>query len=168
MSKGAGKAGFIAVPAIVIAALIAALQVSEKRVHTTYWDALGQVWTACAGVTGEGVIPGKTYTDAECDALEGRYVKRMYQRMGRCVTRDDLEFYEIKAWGHFAYNVGESNFCKSTAARLLNAGKNAEACRQIGRWVFVKGKDCRVRASKCPGIVKRRQWEEKTCLGELS
>lgn len=160
------KASFLAVPLIVIAALVADLGRSEKRVYTTYWDSLGQVWTACSGVTGEGVIPGKTYTDAQCEAMERRYIARMYARMGICVPQAQMEFHEIKAWGHFAYNVGEGMFCRSTAAKLLNAGENKAACKQIRRFVYVKGKDCRIKANKCPGIPKRREWEYRTCTGE--
>jgi lysozyme len=159
------KAGFIAVPLVVVAALVAALHDWEQRVYTTYWDALGRVDTVCAGVTGAGVIRGKTYTPAECDALESRYIGRMYQSMGRCVKRTDLAFHELKAWGHFAYNVGEANFCRSTAAKLLNAGQNEAACKQIRKWVFIKGRDCRIRANRCHGIVRRREWEYQTCTG---
>lgn len=160
----AGKVGFAAAPLVLVAAILTALHSHEGRPLKTYWDALGQVWTVCAGVTGEGVIPGKTYTPAECDALEQRYVARMLRRMGRCVT-GEFDFHVIKGMGHFAYNVGETNFCASTAARLLNAGDVPGACRQITRWVYVKGKDCRLKANKCDGIPKRREWERATCEG---
>jgi GH24 family phage-related lysozyme (muramidase) len=165
-SKGA-KVGFAAVPTVLILALVAILAQPghEHRKLTTYWDGLGQVWTACAGVTGEGVIPGKTYTVAECEALETRYIARMFARMGRCVPNARMEFHEVKAWGHFAYNIGETAFCNSTAARLLNHGRNAEACKQILRWVYVKGKDCRIAANRCAGIVTRRKWEYTQCTG---
>ena len=160
------KIRFVAVPVLVIAALTASLHDWERRVYTTYWDALGQVYTVCAGVTGEGVVPGRTYTAAECDALEARYIARMYARMGKCVPLAEMEFHEVKAWGHFAYNVGETNFCRSTAAKLLNAGQNKAACKQIPKWRYVKGKDCAVRANKCYGIVRRRAWEYSTCMGD--
>ena len=158
------KARFVAVPAAVVLAIVAALGVSEKRVHKTYWDHLGQVWTACAGVTGPGVVPGKTYTDAECVAMETGYVTRMLNSMGRCVT-GSFDFHVIKAFGHFAYNVGTANFCNSSAARLLNAGDVAGACNQILRWTYIKGKDCRDPRNKCAGIPKRREWEYQTCMG---
>ena len=158
------KARFIAVPAVVVLAIVAALGVSEKRVHKTYWDHLGQVWTVCAGVTGPGVVPGKTYTDAECRDMEVTYVTRMLNSMGRCVT-GSFDFHVIKAFGHFAYNVGTANFCNSTAARLLNAGDVAGACKQILRWTYIKGKDCRDPRNKCAGIPKRREWEYQTCMG---
>jgi GH24 family phage-related lysozyme (muramidase) len=161
------KVGFAAVPVALVAALVALLAQPghEKRVYTTYWDALGQVDTACAGVTGAGVIRGKTYTDAECEALETRYVQRMFARMGKCVPNARMEFHEIKAWGHFAYNVGEAAFCKSTAARLLNAGENEAACKQIRKWVYIKGRNCRDPKNKCAGIPRRREWEYQTCVG---
>lgn len=169
MASSAAKVGFAAVPAALILAVAAILAQPdhERRVLTTYWDALGGVYTACAGVTGEGVVPGKTYTVGECEALETRYLARMYARMGRCVPNARLEFHEVKAWGHFAYNVGEGNFCKSTAAKLLNRGENKAACEQIPRWRFIGGKDCAIRANKCYGIVKRRAWEQATCEGAI-
>lgn len=167
MAGQPSKTGFVAVPLAVILALVALLAQPghEKRVLTTYWDALGGLWTACAGVTGAGVVPGKTYTVAECEALETRYIARMFARMGRCAPKAQMEFHEIKAWGHFAYNIGETAFCKSTAARLLNAGENVAACKQIRRWTFIKGRDCRDPKNKCAGIPKRREWEYQTCMG---
>lgn len=169
MASTGAKVGFAAVPAALILAVAAILAQPdhEKRVLTTYWDALGGVYTACAGVTGDGVVPGKTYTVDECQALETRYLARMYARMGRCVPNARLEFHEVKAWGHFAYNVGEGNFCHSTAAKLLNRGENKAACEQIPRWRFIGGKDCAIRANKCYGIVKRRAWEQATCEGAV-
>jgi GH24 family phage-related lysozyme (muramidase) len=162
----AGTAKLVAVPAFVIAAIIASLQVNEGRKLVPYWDALGKVWTVCAGVTGPEVIPGRTYTDAECDTMEARYVQRMLANMGGCVTVP-LAFHEIRAWGDFAYNVGTKNFCNSTAARLLNAGENTKACRQIPRWRYAGGVDCSTKGNTvCPGIWTRRLWEQSLCLGD--
>lgn len=36
--------------------------------HNPYKDIVG-VWTVCYGHTGKDIIPGKTYTEAECKAL---------------------------------------------------------------------------------------------------
>ncbi len=162
--KTGGKVGFAAAPVAVALLIVAALQVSEKRVHTTYWDKLGGLWTVCAGVTGPAAIPGKTYTDAECERLEVAYVQKMLSRMGKCV-RGEFEFHEIKAWGHFAYNVGTARFCSSTAAKRLNAGERKAACAEISRFVYIGKKDCRLAANQCPGIPKRRAWERATCEG---
>lgn len=161
-----GKMTFASAGAVVIAAIVASLYPHEGRKLVPYWDGLGHVWTVCGGVTGEGVIVGKRYTDAECDRLETRYVGAMLKNMGGCVNAE-LEFHEIKAWGHFAYNVGTANFCHSTAAKLLNAGENGRACGEIPRWIYIGRKDCRLASSKCPGIPVRREWERATCMGEL-
>lgn len=161
-----GKMTFASAGAVVVAAIVASLQQHEGRKYVPYWDNLGKVWTVCAGVTGDGVVVGKHYTEAECDRLEARYVGKMLKNMGGCV-RTELEFHEIKAWGHFAYNVGTTNFCASTAAKLLNGGDTQRACKEIPRWVYVGGKDCRIASNRCPGIPVRREWERATCMGEL-
>lgn len=153
---GVGAAGIVALALLLGGGF-------EGREYTTYWDALGKVWTVCGGVTGPGVIPGKTYTEAECIELETAYIAKMYGRMGSCVA-GEFDPSVVKAFGHFAYNVGPEAFCRSTAARLLNQGRVREACEQIPRWRYVGGKDCAVRANKCYGIVTRRQWEYQTCL----
>jgi len=161
-----GKVKLIAVPLAVILAIVAALPLHEGRKYVPYWDALGKVLTVCAGITGPEVVPGRTYTPAECDQLETQYVTRMLGYMGRCAT-GEFAFHEVKAWGNFAYNVGTGNFCGSTAVRLLNAGKHKEACNQIPLWRYAGGKDCAIRANNCYGIVDRRAWQRQLCLGEI-
>ena len=160
------KAGFAGVGAAGVLALAYLLHGFEGREYTTYWDKLGGVWTVCAGVTGPGVVPGKTYTAAECDALETAYIGKMYARMGQCVP-GDMPPSVVKAFGHMAFNTGPDAFCRSTAARLLNQGKFREACEQIPRWRFIGKKDCAIKANKCGGIVRRRQWEYQTCVEGL-
>src|SRR3546814_15188747 len=81
----------------------------------------------------------------------------MYARMGRCVPNARLAFHEIKAWGHFAYNVGETAFCNSTAAKLLNRGENEAACKQLPRWRSIKGQACAIRGNTGSGIVGSTQ-----------
>lgn len=161
----APKARFIAVPAFVVTAILATLAPHEGDARVPYWDAAGQAWTVCRGVTGKEVIPGRTYTDAECRSMEYRYVNTMLARMGYCVTVA-LPFNEIRAWGDFAYNVGTTKFCNSTAAKLLNAGENKKACEQILRWRYVGTVDCSIKGNKvCPGVWTRRLWEQSLCLG---
>lgn len=159
------KAKFVAVPAFVVAAILSTLAVHEGDLKTPYWDAAGHAWTVCRGVTGPDVIPGKTYTDAECRGMESRYITRMLSHMGGCVTVA-LPYNEIRAWGDFAWNVGTTKFCNSTAAKLLNAGENRKACDQILRWKYAGGVDCSVNGNKvCPGIWTRRKWERALCIG---
>ncbi len=67
--------------------------------------------------------------------------------------------HEFDAWVSFTFNVGSGAFCSSTAAKLLNAGKYAEACAQMDRWVH-QGKNV------LPGLVKRRAEERTLCEGK--
>lgn len=148
----------------IASAAILALSVAafEGRELVVYRD-IGGVPTVCDGITGRDVIPGKRYTDAECDALLDKHLDAHTLEMLACV-RVPLSDREVIAWSHFSYNVGAANFCRSTAAKLLNAGDRIGACNQIPRWAHVAGKDCRIAANKCSGIVRRRAWEQAMCL----
>jgi GH24 family phage-related lysozyme (muramidase) len=163
VDDGGKKVGFVAVPMILVAGILAALTGAEGRKLTPYQDIAG-VWTVCDGITGKAVVIGKKYTNAECDKLGNEYVQKMLADMGKCV-RGNFDFNVIKAAGHFSYNVGTPAFCRSTMARKLNSGDVKGACAEITKWVYVAGKDCRDPKSRCAGIVKRREWERATCEG---
>lgn len=64
----------------------------------------------------------------------------------------------------FVFNLGAGNFEHSTYLKRLKAGDFDAACNELLRWIFVSGKDCRIKANHCYGIVKRRQAERKVCL----
>jgi lysozyme len=66
--------------------------------------------------------------------------------------------HEFDAWVSFTYNVGTNAFCKSTAAKYLNAGQYEKACDEMTKWVKQAGKTL-------PGLVKRREAERQKCLG---
>jgi len=169
------KFGFAAAPAALVLALLAALgqddSAHEGRKFIPYRDS-GGIWTVCAGITGSAVIPGKRYTPDECTRLEAEYVQAMLRNMGHCV-RGEFQFHEVKAWGHFAYNVGTGAFCSSTAAKRLNAGEREAVCSEIWRFRYVRiggvKRDCALPEwkEKCGGIIPRRQWEMATCRGQL-
>jgi lysozyme len=166
LSKGA-KFGFAAAPFALVGALLVALNTSEGRRYEAYLDSAG-IPTVCRGITGADVVWGKVYTPQECDVLEVRYIDRMLANMGKCVNVE-LEFNQVKAWGHFAYNIGTPAFCASTAARLINQGQHAAACQQIPRWRFITLPggtrfDCSTPGNKiCAGLWDRRKWELALC-----
>jgi lysozyme len=153
-------------PVALVVALIASLQVWEGRELVPYWDKIGGVWTVCAGITGPDVVPGHQYTSEDCDRLEAAYVRKMLGHMGSCAP-GDYPFEVVKAFGHFAYNVGTPAFCRSTAARKLRAGDLKGACAEISKWTFAGGKNCRLPGSGCSGIARRRDWERATCEAGL-
>lgn len=82
----------------------------------------------------------------------------------RCVTAE-LTQGEYDSLVSLAYNVGTSAVCGSTMVKLHNAGQHAEACAQFERWTVYQGKDCKVRANKCYGLVERRALERAQCEG---
>ena len=167
-TTGSGK-GTLAAPLVVLAALAGALSVAEGDKLTPYKDSAG-IWTACRGVTGPAVIPGKRYTVAECAILNNAAMHKHTDGIARCINRP-LQWHEWVAWGHFTYNVGVSGFCNSTAARYLRAGNNAAACAQIPAWRFITingvKRDCRDPRWNCTGIPKRRDWEMAMCRGDI-
>jgi lysozyme len=135
--------------------LMKALHRWEGRVYTPYQDIAG-VWTVCAGITGPAVIPGKTYTVDQCEALEAYEIQRHGRGVAACVTAPVTQKrYESLAL--FAYNVGIKGACESTAVRLLNAGDVKGGCEALLMWSKVKGNFVR-------GLWNRRVFERDWCL----
>lgn len=155
-------------PAGIAVALAALLGASEGREHLPYVDQAG-ILTVCRGITGPEVVKGKWYGWGECDALEQRFITRMNAKIGRCIGPEGLNADEWRAWGHFTYNVGTTAFCKSTAAKRLQAGDYLGACNQMLRWTYITkpgrgAVNCRIKAEKCGGIPKRRDMEHGMCM----
>lgn len=122
-----------------------------------YLDPVG-VPTICYGET-RGVKMGDVKTKEECDALfEARLGYFAY--WVDYYVQHDLSPKTHAALTSFAYNVGVGAFSKSTLLRLFNEGKFIEACNQLPRWVYAKGK-------KLPGLVTRREEERQLCLAGL-
>lgn len=160
----------VTLPRAILAAVVAgatafgimqeSVPILEANPLTAYQD-IGGVWTICGGVT-YGVKPGDVETVEGCQRRNAAAINIGLAAVDRCVSYP-LPETRRAAFGLMAYNVGGSAFCNSTAARLANAGRAAEACAQIDRWVYVAGKDCRLKASNCAGIVHRRAIERTLC-----
>lgn len=163
-----GRGGPIAVSALA-AVLVGVLALHEGDVRTPYRDQ-GGIWTVCKGITGPDVIPGKTYTDADCERLETTFAAKMFARIDGCI-KTPLNFNEWIAYGHFTYNLGTRAFCDSTLVKLLNAGDRHGACKQMARWTWTrvgnKKVNCRLPGTKCGGIPKRRDYEVRMCLDAI-
>lgn len=158
--KKVGVAGG-GVAAIALAILMYFTPQHEGRVYVPYLD-IGGVLTVCDGITG-GIVKGKTYTDAECDALKLERLKVAEAAFDRLV-KVETSANRRAALIDFIYNLGEGAFARSTLLKKLNAGDGGGACKAILDWMYVAGKDCRLKASKCGGIVVRREWEHGMCL----
>ena len=85
------------------------------------------------------------------------------KRVNKCLTADVTQG-QYDAYISFAYNVGSTAFCKSTMLKLANEGDRVGSCNQFDRWMYVAGKDCKIKSSNCSGIVKRREAEKDLCL----
>lgn len=152
-----------AIATAVLGCCIAAVTHFEGTRHMPYRD-MGGVWTVCRGHTGPDVIPGKPWSDEECRQQDMTDIMKAAAQVSSCVSVTLPAGAQI-AYNDFAYNVGGAAFCRSSMARLENEGRHREACAGLLRYVYVGKVDCRASGSKCPGIVKRREWEYAQCAG---
>lgn len=173
MNTAAKKRRGVSWPAALVLTLAGSLGGWEGRELVPYRD-IGGVWTVCDGITGRDVVPGKTYTDAECTALLLPAIEAHLSEVERqCVPNlRELPPQVQFAVGHLAYNVGAGAVCRlrsgapTTIARTLPAGDIAPACAAIRSYTRVAGKDCRDPANRCGGIPRRRDFESRVCAGE--
>ena len=160
MTQGARTKAIAGGAAILLAsaAMVSTIRHDEGREYEPYRDIVG-VWTVCDGITGPDVIHGKVYTDQECNALTIKNVEKHGSELLDCIhVRITQQMYEsLAGW---AYNVGTGAACKSTAIRLINAGRYAEGCRDLMRWNRAGGQVVR-------GLTLRREREMKACLNGI-
>lgn len=149
-----GGAGAVAIAA----AMLGGHDGLEGRRYIPYRDVAG-VLTVCDGHTGKDIIPGKRYTDAECDALLDKDLKRVKAQVDPLIKVSIPES-ERAAFYSFAYNVGTGAFARSTLLKKLNAGDHAGACNELKRWTYAGGKQWK-------GLVTRREIEREVCAWEL-
>lgn len=150
VGAGVGAAGAIT------AAMVAFVAHWEGTEYTPYRDIVG-VLTVCEGITGPHVIPGKTYTRKECDALLSGELEKHGAGLMACVTRPLTEPQRVALFS-FTYNVGVGAACGSTLVRRLNAGEPASAwCPELMRWNRAGGREV-------AGLTNRRKAELALCL----
>jgi lysozyme len=123
----------------------------------------GDKWTVGFGTTG-GVKPGDRITPPKALARALTDVQAFEGALKACVTVP-LSQVEYDEYLGFSYNVGSSAFCNSTMVRRLNAKDYTGACNEFSRWTMFQGRDCRIAANRCGGLVKRRAEAQAACLG---
>lgn len=149
-------AGATAGGAIAIATVL--IQWHEGVRYTPYYDVVG-VLTVCYGHTGPDIIPGKKYTQAECDDLLEKDIAPAAAAVEKAV-KVPMTAMRKAALISFTYNVGAGSLNRSTMLRKLNAGDTSEACDEIKRWDKAGGKVWR-------GLTDRRVVERELCLSGL-
>lgn len=117
--------------------------------------------SAARGRTGgigntSGVTPGKTITERQAAQGLITNVLKVERALEKCVLQTmPQKVYDAVV--SFAFNVGTGNACSSTLVKLLNQKRWADACRQLPRWVYVKG-------AFNQGLDNRRAREMAWCL----
>jgi lysozyme len=128
-----------------------------------YVDPVGVV-TVCAGHTKTAKL-GQVKTDAACAALLKEDVKEAEAAVKRLVTVP-LTQAQFDALVSFTFNVGSSNFAKSTLLKKVNAFDCWGAGVEFMRWTYAGGHEL-------AGLVKRRaserqHWETGCPKGKFS
>jgi lysozyme len=136
-------------------ALIGLLVAEGYRDHA-YIPVAGDVPTIGFGTT-ENVKMGDKVTVTQALNRAMVDVQKFEGAIKSCV-KVPLHQYEYDAYTSLAYNIGSGAFCRSTLVKLLNQEKYQEACKQILRWDFFKGKPLR-------GLTVRREKEYQQCIG---
>jgi lysozyme len=122
-----------------------------------YRDIVG-VLTICYGET-KNVRAGQRATKAECDARLVRSLVEHEDGMLRCVRRAMPASVHAAALS-LTYNIGVGAWCRSTAARLVDAGAFKAACEAMTRFNRAGGRVLR-------GLVNRREAEFALCVRDL-
>lgn len=127
-----------------------------------YYDPPG-ILTVCYGSTTQ-VQKGKKYSLEECRTRLDDDMLLAIRTVDACAP--GLPDNVLAAFGDAVYNIGPKIACdsaRSTAARLLKAGKVSAACRELPKWNRASVGGAMV---PLPGLTKRRQTEMAVCLGE--
>jgi lysozyme len=131
----------------------------EGNESKVYLDPVG-IPTVCYGhVVGKDIPVGTKFSNEACHNILYSDLKIASDGVSRLV-KVELTDYERAAFISFVFNAGVGNFSRSTMLKLINNGRVTEACHELPKWVYAKGK-------RLKGLVNRRQAEMKLCLGEL-
>lgn len=150
---GLKQAGLVGSVLAAIALAVATIAPWEGKRNEPYLDPVG-IRTVCYGETR---VAMRRYSDAEClEMLEGAAAEFAE---GVRVRNPGIVDYPHQWAAHtsFAYNVGLAAYSRSSVARLFEEGRQAEACRFLGRYVYAGGK-------VLAGLKRRRAAETELCL----
>lgn len=149
------KGKVVAVGVAAVLALAAPLVMRWEGVrHKPYADAVG-VLTVCYGHT-KTVERGRTYTQAECEALLKSDMAEANSHVRRCIPVPMLVQIEA-ALTSLVFNVGPRAVCGGSSVRREALANNwPAACAAIDLYKFAGGRVLR-------GLVLRRADERELC-----
>lgn len=133
---------------------------SEGLVQPVYLDPVG-LPTVCVGHMDKNLKLGTTYSLKDCMELFAEDWTKHQRQLDSVVKVPYASDWQRQALTDFTFNLGIGNVQSSTLIKLVNQGKHKEACQQLSRWIFAKGK-------RLKGLVTRRANTMPYCLGELS
>lgn len=148
--------------AVVLAAAAAFTGPWEGERTEAYLDRIASppVWTVCYGET-RGVQQGDRYTHEQCQAMFMDALAGFHTALTACIPTLPQQPEGVQvALVSWSYNVGTGAACRSTLARLANAGDWRAACDQLPRWNKAGGKTIQ-------GLVNRRAAEQRLCIAAL-
>lgn len=130
-------------------------------VFFAYWDKYGAVWTIGHGLThdeqGNAVKQGMKWTvQEEWDHFKAVIEKESEPPVNKMIAEYKciLTQNQFDALVDFVYNVGETEFNKSTLRKLIGKGADPEKIlKEFDRWIYSKGR-------KCDGLINRRNKEK--------
>ena len=125
----------------------------------------GYPWTVCYGETrladGSPVRPGMSFSLDQCKAMLIARADEFGDALERCVpSAATMPAARYVAHLSLEYNIGIGAYCRSSVARLQNAGAERAACDAFLKWNRAAG-------VVMPGLTKRRQQERALCLEGL-
>ena len=110
---------------------------SNRHIGVPYIDknGRGQPLTVCNGVTGKGVVAGRTYSPQDCYNLErDRYVETEQAMAPLLRYWGSYDPFTQATFIDFGWNKPIASFKTSTMRALANNGDLAGACAQNPRW----------------------------------
>jgi lysozyme len=133
--------------------------VAGKQYLAAYLDIV-KVPTACDGIT-KGVKMGMTFTPAQCSRMLEEELIAHAEPIIRCVPGLYGRTNQAIAAVSLSYNIGTAGVCKSSIAKLWNAGKWRAGCDRFplfnkAGWRVIKG------------LVDRRARERAICIKGLA
>ncbi|CAK1707452.1 lysozyme [Vibrio crassostreae] len=135
---------------------------NEEGCRLKPYQCSADVWTAGLGHT-QGVTESTKLTEQKAAELFVKDISAAERVVDKHITQTPNQG-EYDMMVSFVFNLGAGNFTRSTLLKKFNQGDHQGACNQYPRWVFVNGKDCRLKQSNCAGIPKRRAKEQHVCL----
>jgi lysozyme len=126
---------------------------------TTYRDSVG-VLTIGYGHTGPDVKLGQFITQAGAEKLLANDLEDAGEAVQK-LTHVPLTSNQFSALVCFVFNVGATNFSRSTLLRFLNQGQYKKAAEEFLRW------DHDHNGNQLPGLTARRAAERALFLSAL-